>query len=131
MQRMNSKGIRQNYRIFAFVFNIIYYHYDKTQPNRSILSQHNYFWHLCSGMACDIGLALDRTSLSLSHGCQSTPAPAEQVVDLRWMCGSYHLSRINSATVDLNLHKVGLLLLQSLHLSNLKLRNGKSLIETS
>src|SRR5437867_4505810 len=58
---------------------------------------------LCSGMACDIRLALNRTSLSLSHDCQSTPAPAEQMVDLRWMCGSYHLSRIDSATVDLDI----------------------------
>src|SRR5438105_13514080 len=56
---------------------------------------------LFSGMACSIRLALDRTSLSLSHCFQSTPAPAGQVVHLRWNCGSDHHSRVTSATVHL------------------------------
>src|SRR6266852_836975 len=56
---------------------------------------------LSSGMVCCISLVRDRTILSLSHCCQSTPAPADQVVILRWKCGRYLRSRINSATVYL------------------------------
>src|SRR5215468_4498951 len=56
---------------------------------------------LSTGMACSIRLAHDRTSLSLSHCCQSTPAPADQVVILRCKCGSAHRTRIISATVYL------------------------------
>src|SRR6266516_103505 len=56
---------------------------------------------LSFGLACSIRLALHRTSLSLSHGCQSTAAPADQVVTLRWKCCSAHRRRINRATVDL------------------------------
>src|SRR5258708_6518117 len=56
---------------------------------------------LYSGMACSIRLALHRTSLSLSHCCQSSPAPADQVVTLRYMCGSDHRSRVNRTTVSL------------------------------
>src|SRR6266705_2981811 len=56
---------------------------------------------LFSGMVCSVSLARDRTSLSLSHCFQSTPAPAGQVVTLRWMCGRYHHSRVNCATVYL------------------------------
>src|SRR5213596_2019662 len=74
---------------------------------------------LFSGMACGIRLALDRTSLSPSHGCQSTPAPAGQVVHLRWMCGSYHHSRINSATIDLPIALASWLVLSACHCTGL------------
>src|SRR5260370_32662404 len=56
---------------------------------------------LFSGMVCSVSLARDRTSLSLSHCYQSTPAPAGQVAPLRWMCGNYHHSRDSSATAAL------------------------------
>ena len=56
---------------------------------------------LYAGMAWGIRLALHRTSLSLSHGCQSTAAPADQVVTLRWKCGHDHRRRVNRATVPL------------------------------
>src|SRR5215469_7100796 len=56
---------------------------------------------LFPGLVCDIRLAPDRTSLLSSQGFQSTPAPAEQVVHLRRMCGSAHLRRNISAIVDL------------------------------
>src|SRR6266480_1147725 len=62
------------------------------------------FFHahvLFSGLVWSVGLARDRTSLSLSHCFQSTPAPAGQVAPLRWMCGNYHHSRDSSATADL------------------------------
>src|SRR5947208_3206003 len=70
---------------------------------------------LFSGMACSIRLALDRTSLSPSHGFQSTPAPADQVVHLRWMSGSDHCSRINSATVHLPIAGASWLILSACH----------------
>src|SRR6266702_3730875 len=56
---------------------------------------------LVPGLVCGISLAPDRTSLLPSQGCQSYPAPAEQVVHLRWMCGSAHLRRNISAIADL------------------------------
>src|SRR5436190_24236022 len=56
---------------------------------------------LFSGMVCSVSLARDRTSLSLSYCCQSTPAPAGQVAPLRWMCGNSHHSRDGNATADL------------------------------
>src|SRR6266571_4424400 len=61
----------------------------------------HYAHGLFSGMVCSVSLARDRTSLSLSHCFQSTPAPAGQVAPLRWMCGNDHPSRDSSATADL------------------------------
>src|SRR6266487_3663029 len=70
---------------------------------------------LSSGIACSISLALHRTSLSLSHCCQSTPAPADQVGDLRCMCGSDHRSRVICATVYLPFAGASWLVLSACH----------------
>src|SRR5690242_6184229 len=66
---------------------------------------------LYTGMACGISFALDRTSLSPSHYRQSTPAPAGQVVTLRWKCGSDRHSRVNGAPVSLPFPRASCLVL--------------------
>jgi|GEM_PF-6647124 len=52
-------------------------------------------------MACSGNLAVDRTILPLSLCFQSTPAPADQVGHLRFMCGRYHQCWVNSANPSL------------------------------
>src|SRR5205085_7476257 len=74
---------------------------------------------LYAGLACSIRLAHHRTSLSLSHCCQSTSAPADQVVILRCKCGSHHRSRINRATVDLSCARASWLILPAYHCTSL------------
>src|SRR5947209_11592350 len=70
---------------------------------------------LFSGMVCSVSLARDRTSLSLSHCFQSTPAPAGQVAPLRWKCGSDHHSRVNSVKVSLPFAWASWLVLSACH----------------
>src|SRR6266487_6103768 len=66
-------------------------------------------------MACSISLARDRTSLSLSHCFQSTPAPADQVDSRRYLCGNYNYNRINSATVPLSFAWASWLVVSACH----------------
>src|SRR2546430_7774565 len=70
-------------------------------------------------MACRVGLALDRTSLSLSYCFQSTPAPAGQVAPLRWKCSSSHHRRDNCADPSLPFAWASWLVLSACHYTGL------------
>src|SRR5215469_6707244 len=60
-----------------------------------------YELRLFPGLVSRIRLALVSTCLSSSYGWKSPPAPAEQVVHLRWMCATCHRNRDNRAGIDL------------------------------
>src|SRR5215469_9434812 len=62
-----------------------------------------YELRLFPGLVSRIRLALVSTCLSSSYGWKSPPAPAEQVVHLRWMCATYHRSRHNRAAARLSI----------------------------
>src|SRR5437763_13742926 len=75
---------------------------------------------LFSGMACSIRIALDRSSLSPSHGFQSAPAPAGPVVHLRWGGGRDHHCRTNRPTAALPFAWASCLVVSACHCTSLQ-----------